>query len=110
VNFPRKITALKKLADRVENGEVKLRVRALEVERALFRAALLQRATLYAVFACLLLNSALVSFLALGRAFWLLQLFCAGASFCAVRAALCLLKLKQVLRDEANKYYNSYIG
>jgi len=110
VDFPRKITALKTLADRVESGELKLRVRTLEVERALFRAALLQRATLYGVFACMLLNSALFVFVTAGNLYGVLQLFGAGAAYALVRAVLCLLKLRQVLRDEANKYYNAYLG
>jgi len=112
VLFPRKITKLDKLADRVESGELKLRVRALEVERALFRNNLMTRATIYSVFACLLVNTACLAKLCLGRAVDAVAVpaLGAGAAYCVVRALLALAKLKRVIRDERNRYYNSYMA
>jgi hypothetical protein len=108
VLFPKKITSIKRFVDRVERGNIKLRVRTLEVERSLFRAALLQKATAYGIVACLLLNTSMIALLTVGRVFGVLQVLGGSAAYCVVRAALCLLKLRQVLRDEANRYYNSY--
>lgn len=110
-DFPYKISKLQTLADRVESGELKLRVRALEVERALFRAALLQSATLWGLAGCVLLNLGVFTLLIAGRGLvGVVEIFGGGFVFCAVRAAYCLLKLRQVLRDERNKYYNSYLA
>lgn len=95
----------------MERGELKLRVRTLEVERALFRAALLQSATLWTVLGCALLNAGMFSLLIAGRrVVGVLEVFGGGFAYCAVRVALCMLKLRQVLRDESNKYYNGYLA
>jgi len=110
VTFPRKINKLQRFTNRLETGEVKLRVRALEAERAIFRANLLLKACAYAAFASLLLNLATWTSLTMGRIFGMLHVVSAGAIYCVARAVICLFKLRSVLRDEENRYYNNYIG
>mmetsp|Transcript_15945 Transcript_15945/g.42961 ORF Transcript_15945/g.42961 Transcript_15945/m.42961 type:complete len:353 (+) Transcript_15945:1-1059(+) len=108
VTFPRKITTMKKFQTRLETGEIKLRVRALEVERAMFRSNLLSRACMYGIFACLAMNTVVISFLVMGRALGVLQVLGGAAAYCTIRACICLAKLRAVIRDEKNRYYNSY--
>lgn len=107
--FPRKINELKRFTSRLESGEVKLRVRALEAERALFRSMLLQRASVYAIFACVSMNLGMWLSMSASKLTGFIRIFAAGFVYCIVRAVVCLVKLQSVLRDEENKYYNAYI-
>lgn len=59
VTQPRRTAKIEDIATRLEKGDFKLRVRAMEVERQLERSRMVQRNTFDAVLACLLLQSAL---------------------------------------------------
>lgn len=83
----------------LERGDIKLRVRALEAERALARVALMQRAMLNAVAASMLVNvGTVLSVSAMGAA--AAGAF-AGAGACGVLTALALFKLKLAENKEA---------
>jgi predicted unusual protein kinase regulating ubiquinone biosynthesis (AarF/ABC1/UbiB family) len=60
VTQPRRTANIEDIVARLEKGDFKLRVRALEVERQLERTKLVQSSTFQAIISCLLLQTALV--------------------------------------------------
>lgn len=60
VTQSRRTAKVENIADRLEQGEFKLRVRALEVERALERSRIVQSNIFRAVVSCLFLNTGIV--------------------------------------------------
>lgn len=68
VTQPRRVAKVEDILTRLEQGDFKLRVRTLEVERQLERSKLVQRNTFEAVAACLFLQSA-VAVLTVGSGF-----------------------------------------
>lgn len=62
ITQPRRTAKIEDIATRLENGDFKLRVRTMEVERQMERSKLVQRNTFDAVLACLCLQSALSIF------------------------------------------------
>jgi predicted unusual protein kinase regulating ubiquinone biosynthesis (AarF/ABC1/UbiB family) len=60
VQSPRRVTQVYETLAKLESGELQLRVRALELERAMVRSSIMQRATLNALAACCALNIATI--------------------------------------------------
>ena len=60
VQSPRRVTQVYETLTKLESGELQLRVRALELERAMVRQSVMQRASLNAIAACCALNVATV--------------------------------------------------
>jgi predicted unusual protein kinase regulating ubiquinone biosynthesis (AarF/ABC1/UbiB family) len=60
VQSPRRVTQVYETLAKLESGELQLRVRALELERAMVRQSVMQRASLHAIAACCALNVATV--------------------------------------------------
>ncbi len=58
VQSPRRVSQVYETLTKLESGELQLRVRALELERAMVRNGVMQRASLYAILTCCALNLA----------------------------------------------------
>ncbi|KAF8014844.1 hypothetical protein BT93_H0590 [Corymbia citriodora subsp. variegata] len=56
VSMPYRVQRIEEIVNQLESGDLKLRVRVLESERAARKATILQMATMYTVFGCTLLN------------------------------------------------------
>jgi predicted unusual protein kinase regulating ubiquinone biosynthesis (AarF/ABC1/UbiB family) len=56
VQSPRRVTQVYETLNKLESGELQLRVRAVELERAMVRNTVMQRASLYAIAACCAIN------------------------------------------------------
>jgi hypothetical protein len=84
---------------RVENGDLKLRVRALEAERALGRMALTQKATTTAILASMLVNVGTV--LSVAAAAQAATAAFVGAGMFGALTAINLLKVKRLEKKEA---------
>ena len=56
VQSPRRVSKVYETMSRLESGELQLRVRALELERAMVRNSVMQKASLHAIAACCALN------------------------------------------------------
>lgn len=106
ITQPRRTAKVEDIALRLEKGDFKLRVRAMEVERQLERSKLVQRNTFEAVLATLFLQSAItVATQATGFKYVLpvqRVLFCAAAVF-GVRVPLGLTQLRRL--DKYNERY-----
>jgi hypothetical protein len=112
VQSPRRVSAVYDTLNKLETGELQLRVRALELERAMVRNAVMQRASMYAIAACCALNvgtvlstaSATTSAGVLGR-----RLAWAAAVFFGSRATLAMRKVGQLLKGEREGNLNEYL-
>ena len=60
VQAPRRVTQVYETLTKLESGELQLRVRALELERAMVRNSVMQRASLFAILTCCSLNVATI--------------------------------------------------
>lgn len=106
VTQPRRTAAVQDIATRLEQGEFKLRVRALEVERAMERTKIVQDNIFTAVTSGLLLNAGVcLASLATGTrgAVALSRVLFAAAGVIGLRVPLGLLKIKRL-----DKYREEY--
>ena len=60
VQSPRRVSQVYETLNKLESGELQLRVRALELERAMVRNSVMQRASLFSIAACCAVNVATV--------------------------------------------------
>ena len=107
ITQPRRTAQIEDIATRLEKGDFKLRVRALEVERMIERSKLVQRNTFMAVLSCLFLNTGLaLTTLAkdtvFGNVLASRVVFCAAALF-ALQVPRGINKLKKL--DAYNERY-----
>jgi predicted unusual protein kinase regulating ubiquinone biosynthesis (AarF/ABC1/UbiB family) len=106
ITQPRKTAKIEDIVSRLEKGDFKLRVRAMEVERQLERSRMVQRSTFDAVLACLLLQSAL-SCVSLGGGLLAAQVasrvLFGAAAVLGVRIPLGLFRIQQL--DKYNERY-----
>ena len=106
VTQPRRTAKVEDIALRLEKGDFKLRVRAMEVERQMERSKLVQRNTFDAVLATLLLQSAVTIATQATNFKYVLPLqrvlFCAAAVF-GIRVPVGLTKLRRL--DKNNERY-----
>lgn len=97
IKSPRNVNQVTEFINKLERGESQLRVRALELERAMVRSTYMQRASLYAIGACCALNVgtvlAAVPTAAVGfcrglilRMSWLAVFFFGWRAFAALRS------------------------
>lgn len=106
VTQPRRTAKVEDIATRLEQGEFKLRVRALEVERQMERSKLVQKNIFESVIACLFLQTA-VTVLSVGSGFKWAQpvsrgLFGAAALF-GLRVPMGVWRINQL--DKYNERY-----
>jgi predicted unusual protein kinase regulating ubiquinone biosynthesis (AarF/ABC1/UbiB family) len=106
ITQPRRTAKIEDIATRLEKGDFKLRVRAMEVERQLERSRMVQRNTFDAVLACLLLQTALSSISLAGGllpAQVLSRVLFGAAAVFGIRVPLGVFKLQQL--DKYNERY-----
>jgi predicted unusual protein kinase regulating ubiquinone biosynthesis (AarF/ABC1/UbiB family) len=106
ITQPRRTARVEDIASRLEKGDLKLRVRAMEVERQLERSKLVQRNTLDAVLATLFLQSAIsVATIATGFKYAVVmqRALLGAAALFGVRLPMGLRKLR--LLDKYNERY-----
>ena len=115
VQSPRRVGKVYETMSKLESGELRLRVRALELERAMVRSSVMQRASLNAIAACCALNVGTVlaatgaaaaggrGLALLMRGAWLATLWF-GA-----RCALAIRKLEQLQKGEREGNLNEYL-
>lgn len=114
VQSPRRVTQVYETLTKIESGELQLRVRALELERAMVRNAVMQRASLHAIAACCALNVGTV-LLATGAsgAGAAAKLFLRGAwlavAWFGTRSALAIRKLDRLQKGERDGELNEYL-
>uniref|UniRef100_A0A7S0JBM7 Uncharacterized protein n=1 Tax=Calcidiscus leptoporus TaxID=127549 RepID=A0A7S0JBM7_9EUKA len=110
---PRRVTQVYETLSKLESGELQLRVRALELERAMMRNMIVQRASLLALLSCASLN--LGTMLAMGAqgtgvfAGFLRRSLFGSAAFFGVKALLAWRKFQQLQKGEAEGNYNQYL-
>jgi predicted unusual protein kinase regulating ubiquinone biosynthesis (AarF/ABC1/UbiB family) len=106
ITQPRRTAHVEDIASRLEKGDLKLRVRAMEVERQLERSKLVQRNTLDAVLATLFLQTAIsVATIATGFKYVAVmqRALLGAAALFGVRLPMGLRKLR--LLDKYNERY-----
>lgn len=106
VTQPRKTANVEDILSRLEKGDFKLRVRASELERELERSKILQRGTLEAVVAGVLLQAALTLVASGSSGRWVLpasRTVIGLAAALAVRVPLTLLRIRKL--DKYNERY-----
>jgi len=106
VTQPRRTAKVEDITRRLERGDFKLRVRALEVERQMERAKLVQKNTFTAVVACLLLQSGVAvvtagSSLAYSTA--ASRLLFGAAAYMGIKVPFGIVRVKQL--DSYNERY-----
>jgi len=113
IQSPRRVTKVYETLTRLEQGELQLRVRALELERAMIRNMIVQRASLLALLACAALNIgtvlAVTSQGATGLRLLLRRGVFASAAFFGVKAVILWRKFKLLQRGEQEGNYNAYL-
>lgn len=106
VTQPRRVAGVEDVLTRLEQGDFKLRVRTLEVEREMERSMLLQQNTMTAVLAGVLLQGA-ITFATVGSGLYaavpVSRVMFGAASILAVRVPIGMRKLRQL--DEYNERY-----
>ena len=106
VTQPRKTANVEDIVSRLEKGDFKLRVRATELERELERSKILQRGTLEAVLAGVLLQSALALMTVGNSGRWVAPVsktIIGLAAVLAVRVPLAMLRVRKL--DQYNERY-----
>jgi len=99
---------------KLESGELQLRVRALELERAMVRNSVMQRASLFAIAACCAVNVATVLVATASASASLMAILTRRAAFGAAlyfgsRALLTMRTLEQLLKGEREGNLNEYL-
>jgi len=106
ITQPRRTAKMEDVTSRLEQGDFKLRVRALEVERMMERNKITQRNIFHAVISCMFLNTGIV-FATLGKGALsstpILRLIFAAAAVTAARVPMGLMDLKKL--DAYNARY-----
>ena len=109
VQSPRRVTEVYETLNKLETGELQLRVRALELERAMVRNAVMQRASLHAIAACCALNVGTV-LSATGAARGLIvRAAWAAAIWFGVACGRGIRKLDQLQKGERDGNLNEYL-
>jgi len=106
ITQPRRTAKVEDIATRLEQGDFKLRVRALEVERQMERSKLVQKSTLDGVLACLFLQAAVTTVTAgsgLAAARPISRVLFGVAGFFGLRLPFGLLRIRQL--DQYNERY-----
>jgi predicted unusual protein kinase regulating ubiquinone biosynthesis (AarF/ABC1/UbiB family) len=106
ITLPRRTAKIEDVASRLEKGDLKLRVRAMEVERLMERSKLVQRNTFEAVLATLFLQSAIsVATFATGFKYVVLlqRVLFGAAAFYGARVPMGLTKIRRL--DKYNERY-----
>ena len=110
VQAPRRVTQVYETLNQLESGELQLRVRALELERAMVRNAVMQKASLHAIAACCALNvgTVLVATRALVPRLVLRCVWVAAAYF-SVAAVRGIRRLNLLQKGEQSGNLNEYV-
>jgi predicted unusual protein kinase regulating ubiquinone biosynthesis (AarF/ABC1/UbiB family) len=114
VQSPRRVSQVYETLTKLESGELQLRVRALELERAMVRNSVMQRASLHAIAACCALNVATVlsttSTAAAGvLRGWLVRCTWVAAAVFGSRALSAIRKLDMLQKGEREGNLNEYV-
>lgn len=114
VQSPRRVSQVAETLERLESGELQLRVRALELERAMVRNAVMQKASLHAIAACCALNMGTVlvatgAAAASARVGLLVRGAFAAAAWCGLAAARGIRKLSKMDQGERDGNLNEYV-
>ena len=106
ITQPRRTAKVQDIAERLEQGDFKLRVRALEVERMMDRSKIVQKNTFHAVLSCAFLNTGiLLSSVGSGpmASKYVIRAVFAAAAVIGTRVPLGMRELKKL--DEYNDRY-----
>jgi len=114
VQSPRRVSQVYETLTKLESGELQLRVRALELERAMVRNSVMQRASLYAIAACCAVNVATVlvataSGTASAMAVLTRRAAFGAAAYFGSRALMAMRKLGQLQKGERDGNLNEYV-
>jgi len=114
VQSPRRVSQVYETLTKLESGELQLRVRALELERAMVRNSVMQRASLYAIAACCAVNVATVLVATASGTASVMAVLTRRAAFGAAayfgsRALLAMRTLGQLQKGERDGNLNEYV-
>ncbi len=114
VQSPRRVTQVYETLTKLESGELQLRVRALELERAMVRNDVMQKASIHAIVACCALNvgTVLVATGAAGagaRAALIVRAAWAAAAWFGLQSARGIRRLNQLAKGEREGNLNEYL-